>query len=473
LGLSNPSIYTYFGFSCAKSPIGALHIGPFARMIGRMNYEQIKRYSLTEIALLALFVLGLFVAQIVVKVRRRVVLSERMPLIGSGLSVSMPISQGWEYEKAWRHESDNSFALVGQLQISQHQGVSVQWRYYLGSSAESAQEILQRRIHQSGSKISSIETVSGTVPMEYGVMFPTSDSSDPFYFGIASLDFGRHLELQVYAHRVGIFDIEDIFLALAKSVEYEVPAQLQAGKDLTETFWKNIEESLLFRDKSDEAFLIKNITGQPIGYGSFRYSEHAAGENTHQQISTQQYEHNKSLLDSTLWLDGDEKRFIWKTSFRRVGVEDSRIYTVSSEMDGTVKISTNFEEDKQFASDTLLMPELFLPECAVLLLNTRQSKAVVDALSPDGMLVPTAIETIDINSALAHSKEMAFAVKVDFLNNPNSFEELYFDTNKKLIGRFEQYGSQQRLWDVTTVKELKQIFGDSFNITNDVFTFVQ
>ena len=442
-------------------------------MIARMDYERLKRYSLAEIALLALFVLGLAIAQIIVKVRHRVILSEPISLVGSGLSVSMPVNPGWEYEKKWRHESDNSIALVGQLQTGQSRGVSVQWRYYFGSPGESAQEILQRRAHQSGSSISNIETISGSVPMEYGIVSPADGSGDPFYLGIVRLDFGRHLELQVYTHQVDLYYAEDILLALADSFQYELPQQLQHGKDLTGTFWKDITHSLLFRKQSDETFLIKSINSQPIGYRHDQYSTHTAGGKTQLQISSRQYEHNVSLLDLTFWLSGGEKRFTWETTFQRAGVNDPRIYTVTNKSDGVVEISTNFNEDRQFASDSLLLPELFLPECASLLLNTQQNNVIVDVLSPDGVIVPTVIEKINIDSALARSEEIAFAIKIDPLNNPNSFEELYFDANRKLIGRFEQQGPRQRLWDITTAKELERIFGDNFKSANETVTQIE
>ena len=442
-------------------------------MIGRMDYELIKRYSVAEIALLALFVLGLAIAQIIVKVRHRVILSEPISLIGSGLSVSMSNNLGWEHETSWRHESDNNIALVGQLQIDRSRGVSVQWRYCFGSPVESAQEILLQRVQQSDSTISDAETLSGSVPMEYGIVTPAGGSSEPFYFGVVRLDFGRHLELQVYTHQVDLYYAEDILLALAKSIQYELPQELQYGKDLLGVFWKDTSLSLLFRKKSDESFLINNVNSQSIGYLHNQHSTRIVDGKTQLQISIRQYEHNVSLLDSTFWLNGGEKLFLWKTTFQRAGMNDPRVYTVANESDGTVKISSNFNEDSQFVSDSLLLPELFLPECVLLFLKMQQSKVIVDVLSPDGMIVPTVIETIGVDSALARSEEIAFAVKIDFLNNPNSFEELYFNTNQKLIGRFEQQGSRQRLWDITTAKELEKIFGEKFKSASETFAVVR
>ena len=444
-------------------------------MIARMNYEHIKRYSLTEIALLGFFVLGLMVAQMIVKVRHRLILSDSIPLIGSGLSVSMPTNSGWEYETKWRYESDNSVVLVGQRQIGRFRDVSVHWRYCLSNSNGSAKEILEQRIQHSGARINLVKATatSGPVPLEYGIISPASNSDGPFYLGVASLDFGRHLELRVYSYRMDLDDAEHIFRILADSIRYELPLPIEHGKALTETFWDTAIQSSIFHDKQDEAFLVKNITNQPIGYGHYQYASRTVDGRTQLQISFRQYEHNVSLLESTCWLNGGDKGFTWKTTFQRAGVNGPRIYTLAGQPNGTVTLHTNFDDDKQFTSDSLFLPELFLPQCVLLLLNAQENNVVVDVLSPDGMIVPTAIEKIDVGSATARSEQIAYAVKIDFLNNPHSFEEFYFDVNKKFVGRFEQQGPKQRLWDMTTLEELERLFGEKFKSVNEAFVLVK
>ena len=444
-------------------------------MIGQMNNETVKRYSLAEIALLAIFVLGLAIAYMIVEIRHRVILSEPIGLVGSGLSVSMPTNPGWEYETTWRYESDNNMALIAQLQVGRTRKASILWRYAICSPSESAQDILQQRVQQSDSKIDDIKTLSSPLPMHYTIVYPSGSSDNAFYLGVIPLDFGRHLELQVFIHQQLDFSYaETLFRALAGGIHYQPPQQLQAGKDQLDVFWNMMQSnSFSFGKKSDEAFLIKNTENQPVGYAYHRYSTLGANSETRLQLLSRQYEHKSSLVESTFWFDSDQKRFTWKTTINQTGMGRARDFTLIQESNGTVNINTNFEKDKQFASDSLLLPEVLLPECAALFLERQQNSLIVDVLAPMGFVVPTVMEKIDIQSALARSEQIAFVVKIEFLNNPNSFEELYFDKDRRLIGRFERQPLRKRLWELTTPDNLEQIFQDNFQPVNNEVAFVK
>ena len=436
-------------------------------MIGRMNDETVKRYSLAEITLLAIFVLGLVIAQIIVKIRHRVILSESIALTGSGLSVSMPINPKWEHETSWRYESDNSMVLVAQYQTGQPLKPSVQWRYDICSPGGSAQDILQQRVEQSGSKIDAVKMIPQPLPIYYATVYPAGDSDNSFCLGIISLDFGRHLELQVFVPQDFSY-AEKLFLSLAKSIQYQPPPQLQAGKDLMNAFWNAVQSgSLSFENRPDEAFLIKNTQNHPVGYGYQHYSTFGANPKTHLQLFSRHYEHNVSLVESTFRFYGAQRRFTWKTAIQQAGAGRPRNYTLVQEPGGTVNISTNFENDKQFAADVLLLPELLLPECAALLLDSPQNNLTIDVLSATGFVVPTVIEKIEIQEASARSEQIAFVIKIDFLNHSESFEELYFDENRHFIGRFERQPLRNRIWDLTTPDTLEQLFRDNFQPIND------
>ncbi|MHC4999006.1 MAG: hypothetical protein ACYTEM_08290, partial [Planctomycetota bacterium] len=69
-----------------------------------MDIEKVKRYSLIEVSLLAIFTTGLLIAHLIVKHRSTVVLSSGISLPGSGLSVSMPEGSGWDRTNSWQYE---------------------------------------------------------------------------------------------------------------------------------------------------------------------------------------------------------------------------------------------------------------------------------------------------------------------------------------------------------------------------------
>lgn len=433
-----------------------------------MNDDIVKRYSLTEIALLVIFMLGLVVAQILVKVRHRVILSAPIRLAGSGLSVYMPDSAGWEYESTWRYETDNSMALVAEYRIRQSPRGLVQWRYDICSPATSAREILQQRIQRSDSKSANIETIASPVPMEYTIVYPTGESDSPFYLGVASLDFGRHLELRVFVYQqLDLSYAEDLFRALAAGIDYQPPKELQAGKEFMTSFWNAARaDSLSIAQKNDQAFLIKSAENRAVGYSCYHYSILGDNSEAKLQIRARQYEHNLSLSDSTFWSDGGQKRFTWKTTIQHIGMGQPRNYTLVQEADGSINVNADSDKAVQFASDGLLLPELLLSECAATFLEHEQPRIVIDGIAATGFVVPTIMEKIDPTDASVRSEQIAFVVKTDFLNSTNSFEELYFDKDRRFIGRFEQQPARKRLWELTTPDQLEKIFKGNFQPIN-------
>lgn len=456
-----------------KFSIPALQIFSLRRMIGRMNDEFVKRYSLAEIALLIIFMLGLVIAWAIVKARHKITLSEPIPLTGAGLAVSMPVGPGWEFEASWRYESDSSMVLIAQQQTRRIRKASVRWRYDIISPGGTAEDILRQRVRQSDSDIGPIQTISGPVPMTYALIRPES-ADMAFYLGVVPLDFNRHLELQIFVYQQFDFSYAETLLhSLANSIQYESPEPLRAGRELLGAFWEAMQSNALaLADKDDQAFLIKNTQNQPVGYGFYQYSNIGTNSETQWQVRGRHYEHNRSLIETTFLYDGSRQRFTWKTTIRQAGMGSPREYTLVRETDGTVSVRSNIEEQKQFTSDALL-PELLLAECTALFREGERQRVVVDVVSPTGFVVPTVLEKFDVRNASVRAQQAAFAVKVDFLNNPNSFEELYFDENSRLIGRFERQPVLIRLWERTTAERLEQIFEENFQAFNGTVAAVK
>ena len=453
----------------------SLQNGRLERMITRMNDETVKRYSLAEIALLFIFMVGLLLAHVLVKVRHRIELAEPVTLAGSGLSVSMPSGTGWEYETSWRYESDSSMVLVGQHQIGRQRKASIRWRYAICSPGRSAEEILQHRAEESGSRINSIKALDGPVSMYYAVIYPEG-SDYSFYLGIVPLDFGRHLELQVFVYQQ--FDLaygENLFQTLAGGIDYQPSPQLQAGRELMDAFWEAIQAGSLRLDgPAENAFLLKSTTNQPIGYDYYNISSIENDQVIRYQLRAQHYERRFTHMETTLLFDGAQQRFTWKSTLQQAGAGRPRQYTLIQGADGLIDISTDFEADRQLACNRLLLPEVLLPHCGALLLENGQPRSlIIDVLSATGLVVPTILEKADIQTASAESDQITFMIKVDFLNNPFLYEELYFNRNKDLIGRLDRRPSATLLWEPATLNQLEKIFGDNFKPLNENVAVMQ
>ncbi|MBP8604847.1 MAG: hypothetical protein KBI46_03250 [Phycisphaerae bacterium] len=425
-----------------------------------MDIEKVKRYSLAEVVLLGIFVIGLIIANVIVRNRSRIVLSEPIVLTGSGLSVSMPANPGWERTDVWRYEMDNSMTLIGRFR-SRDADIEVRWRYNLHTPEVLPDKLLQRRAAEANSALQEIEYLNEPVKMAFTALSGVSSLNSSAYMGATILDFGRSLELQVVSRTMDDYYAEHIFRSLAAGIQYKKPAALNEGLALLESFLMALGQKS--NPIQPEAFLIRDELGRNLGY--FRCYEN--NQKLH-QMRVWQYENRGVRYESSLWLNPSEKNYLWKTILKYPGMTAPKTYDIRADGAGKLQVECNIEKPKISAASFFILPEILLPEYAAVLLDSTYNDVMVDVLAPTGQVVPVHVEKIQKEQATAKSQNAAFVVRLDFLHHPNSFEELFFDPEGRLIGKFEQQPRQRgRIWIAATLQQIESIFGEDFPMPQD------
>lgn len=417
--------------------------------------------------LLAFVVIGLFGAHIIVKIRHTPTLSDPIELAGSGIAVSQPIHNEWDSAESWHYNtSDNSLTLAArQFQNSARQ-VEIRWRYLLCSTAESAWDTLTQRLEQAEMVFGKRQTLDGPVSMEYTTIL-SKNGDDPIkYTGIAQLEMGRLLELQVEPSPLSGIDAEALFLSLAGSIEYTPLPELQAGKALADTLWETLARDTETREDS-QAFLIKDAEQTSIGFLHTETAVYRTDAETQIKIDQRQYD-TASQIQSSFVMNTSDKSFVWKSLIQILRAKQSWTLTISNDAEGQLIIQPSYDAQRRFSSSCLLVPELLLPNAVQLFLGQAQQRLVIDVLSASGEISPTLLEKINPAEALAHSDDVAQAVKVVFLNHHDSLEQYFFNANEDLIGRLKQQSFKRRpfkrlrLWERSSPEALRKIFPDSF-----------
>lgn len=425
-----------------------------------MDIEKAKRYSLTEVVLLVIFIIGLIIANLIVQNRSRIILSEPIVLTGSGLSVSLPVNPGWERTDVWRYEMDNSMTLIGRFR-SREADIEVRWRYNLHTPEGLSDKLLQRRAAETNSSLQKIEHINEPLEMAFTALAGASSLNTSIYMGAAILDFGRSLELQVVSRTMDDYYAEHIFRSLAAGIQYKKPAALNEGKKILESYLLGpVRKS---NSPQPEAFLIRDDLGRNLGY--FRQREDSQ---TLRQMRIWQYEYRGVRFDSSLWLNPSEKSYLWKTDLKYPGMTESKTYDIRADGVGKLQVECNIEKPKILTASFFILPEPLLPEYAAMLLDSNFTDVVVDVLAPTGQIVPVHVEKIPKEQASARSENAAFVVRLVFLHHPKSFEELFFDAEGILIGKFEQQPRQRgRIWIAATLQQIESIFGEDFQMPKD------
>ncbi|MEN8127400.1 MAG: hypothetical protein ABFR90_06300 [Planctomycetota bacterium] len=436
-----------------------------------MDIEKVKRYSLTEIVLLAILMIGLFIAGLIVKKSARILLSDPLTLFGSGLSVAMPANPGWEHTPVWQYEgSESCMTLVAQFGSPRRGRIAVRWRYIFSTPAGSEQELLTRHAYEAAATIHGVEKIGRQHPMIYARMISNSAATaDQFYLGIMRLDDNRSVELIVQSSGVSGLYEENVFRSLAESIQYQKPQQQTDGLAFMDEFLQVQSQSLSGELLSDEAFLIKDaVRGRPLGYYSARYSLYNDQEQALRQLQIQHLESGALKLESSLWFDTAQKDYRWETDLIRPGTAEAQEYRIRSDESGRLSVECNVKDTKTFPADQFFLPEPLLHELARQFLRSEYDDVIVDVLSAAGQLVPVCLEKISPDSTKIKPENTKAVVQIVYLHIQNSYEELFFDDAQNLLGKYEQQPrSRPRIWEAVPADELRRIFEHDFQALPD------
>jgi hypothetical protein len=413
----------------------------------------INRQSFLELSLLAIFAAGLFVANLIVDSRSRILLSPGIPLAGSGLTVYLPAQHGWQGLTEWQYEQNNCFVLPARLVGQSGPAMDIYWKYNLSTAAQSSREALAELAVQAGGKLQDVEQTTGDCPMECGRLITPRDRNDR-YIGVALLDFGRALILQVQSGE-DLFSARDVFLALADSVHYEKSAELARGVELLENA-RRFEVEKIFSDRQEQNFLIWDAAHGIRGYATIRMSVDSRGQlriDETKVFNAAAIRRKNYIFESS----NPFEVFCWQCQnsgvsgpggLFRIELNKQGILTLEDESSG---------QTRTCRSGSAMVGEILLDAMVRFFLETEQQKTVVDILYAEGLIIPAEIFSIPLERAQAKTEGMAFAVRMESLDG--SATEFYFDADKKSLGKLTVEAHRGiLLWEPAERKEIEKYF---------------
>ena len=155
----------------------------------RINANIIRKYSLQEVALLAMFAFGLLIASLVVALRGRIDMSEPLELPHSGLAISLPARHGWERSAGWSYDTANEFNLSARLRVGNKFAAIVHCRYFLASPEIDPEQVLTGRISAASLQVVGSGQIINDVDVRWAQAGGPGRMGDTF-LGVAALPHG-------------------------------------------------------------------------------------------------------------------------------------------------------------------------------------------------------------------------------------------------------------------------------------------
>ena len=435
----------------------------------------IKKHSLAELALLGLFVLGLFLGYLIVSLRNRITLSEPFRLDFADFSVAMPAGRGWDVSQGWQYKTDSSFNLLSVFSVTGKTDAVVQCRLFLASEALSAQQHLEAGIHKAAVKVLKKGRVNGSLKV-YWARVETAKQGDVVFLGYGVLPGQRLLEVEAVAFAESGL-VEAAFMAVLESIEvFENPQQAVAEKFIEHLRTIGASELITAEVGQSGQRIYVTAAGEEVEGFMVDFIERIEREKDGPLIRNQKlhYTSNDKVSGNCI-LECNEQfdNFYWDSRHGRKGVRSiSHIHTtLGPDGDMRVKGSELGKEVINYPSRQLLPGALVEPAVKAFL-DFAEDAVVFDVVFSRGIIVPVRMSKMDPAELKDRPGEAAYGVRIDFLHQEERYQEIYFDAEKKISRKLERRqilkkmpGKLERrqisiVWDRVDIEALEERFPD-------------
>jgi hypothetical protein len=422
----------------------------------------IKKYSLAELALLGLFILGLFLSYLIVSLRGRIELSEAFKLDFSNFSLSLPTGEGWQASQGWEYQTDNFFSLASVFHISGRVNAVVQCRYFLAAASLLPEEQLEASIRKAGVKVLERGQLQGELDV-YWAKVETTELGNIVFFGYGVLPGQRLLEVEA----VSFVDpklAEAAFAAVVESIEFFDDPGQASGERFIEHL-REIGASELVAAEVGASSQRVYVTAKGEEVEGFmvdlirQLDQGQVGEVT--RIQRLHYTSNDKVSGNCIIEFNDSfDEFIWDSRHSRKGVQSiSHVHTTLYKQGNMEVKSPGSGKEKTSWPSQRLLPEALLEPAAKAFLDFGEDEVVFDVIFSRGIVVPVRISKMGLTDIKGKRGEAAYVVQIDFLHQAERYQQIYFDAEKKILGKQERR-QIFLMWDRVDIETLEARFPD-------------
>jgi hypothetical protein len=300
------------------------------------------RYIAEKIALPVILVISLLAARLVVGLRSVIRLSAPLELSRSGLSVSMPLGNGWQCEEKWRY-GDAGFTLSSAFSVAQSSrgGINQAYarcHYLLAPQGGTLQERVKREATDLGGEVVETGQVTvGSFVVDWARIKADAGERGPFeiIFGVCPLAAGRQLEIEVIQTEEEQGLAQQVFDKIVKGIRFSDNGLLQAGaRIVSEVRGVGLNGILASDGRSISLFIIADARGQAIGFTMDAMATAQTDTNTAVKAANYLYMREPMADEQVEFFrcDGAFEQFTWRVE------SNSRAGSKGIEMEGEAGI---------------------------------------------------------------------------------------------------------------------------------------
>jgi hypothetical protein len=403
--------------------------------------------------------MSLLVARFVVGLKSSIVLSEPIELSNTGLSLSVPVGNGWQSEKIWIYQEDGFF-LGSHFSLSPGRSTArALCRYMFFTDESSPQELFKQISDEMNSVIVNMDKIQADTLVIDWAHIQKPEMLLNVFVGTVKLPDNRRLYIEVSESAGNLGLAEDVFSNIVKSVKFVDNQLLRAGAGLVTGLKDKGISAFVDSQGRKTFFLIGDSSRRAIGFTMDVLVSYRFYEKFNIRGAGLVYTRGRNAQERATSLRSDNRfdEFAWKSETHsrdsRGGTEiilnETGIMTVE-------KIGEESKEKKYYLSAAAI-PEVFLEELFLQVLKSDEKEIVVDMIEANGKITPTLISRIEVADDPATDDDTSYILKMEFLDGRGFYQLVYFNDKmrpyKKLVRQEDVY-----IFTSTTIDDIKKIF---------------
>lgn len=388
--------------------------------------------------------------------------SEPIGLSYTGLSVSMPSGNGWQAGKQWEYrENENTFILSAVfLPVSRKPAATIQCRYLLAAPQTGTDIQFQQWADALDGKIAQTGLLEAGTLAVHWVHIKEREAQRTVFFATVQLPNGRQFEIELHEATGDTDRARSVFMGVAESLKFEdVPLLAAGGRVVAQIKDKGLSELLHRPTKKSsdkgvtgwaeggrEFFLIKDASGQPIGFTMdvFSFPQRASKTSDDSTVSSVDVQ-----IASLLYVRGrypqeqasifkcsnsfDE--FFWKNEGRSLA--GATAAEIAAQQTGVMTVTLlapkPYRRDYQLGPAAI--PDFLFDHLLSQMLDDGCQEIVADLIDTQGKIIPTLISKIQIDDTADLEDQAQFAFKLEFLDGRGFSETAYLDSQRRVKRR--------------------------------------
>lgn len=392
-------------------------------------FRDIKKQGGDKIGLLGLFVLAVLAAYVTVALKSAVKLSKPIPLPHTGLSISMPVGNGWHSEQRWMYR-ESAFILTSVFALQPEKATGWAHCQYRWAAKKAASEdrFAWKASEVDGEIVESGQTQVKALTIDW-VRIERPDFFLTTFWGTAGLPNGRQLDIEVHQIMSDPELSKRIFYRILKNVRFTDDPLLRAGAEIiTAAKSKGLGVDLDIQDQQT-LYLIKDSADQPIGFTMETLVD--SGSDTRLNVQGEGFLYiggqNGGEQEISFRCSNNLDEFAYDSRIESIEKSSSTEVVLDGTGTLTVRKHGPQSETKKYYPGSAALPDIFFVQIFRWMLDSDRPEIVLDLIEAGGKIIPTYISKIE-----TENPEAAYVFDLEFLDDQGFSQRVFLDEQKQI-----------------------------------------